>query len=195
MVHVKIVYLVKMKLILKWFIIIYLILNSVLNAQSHQTHVHGQAQCNILLDKNILNVEFYIPASYLVGFEHKAQNKEQQNQVNHAIERLTNISLLTFYKKQKLTHKSIELKPSSKKVLYGSENNHDHLKDHHHANYSDFVLKISYDLSNNKQINKLSFNLFSLFQSIHHIKVNFISETITKHYDIESDKTKINIDE
>lgn len=48
--------------------------------REHQAHVHGKAELNLVLDANILQVEFSLPMADLVGFEHQPTNEKEKQQ-------------------------------------------------------------------------------------------------------------------
>lgn len=94
--------------------------------RSRDAHVHGIAELLVVLEGEQLDIELHSPAMNLLGFEHRANNPEQQALVNNAKNTLTDKNnLFTFGSAQ---CQLIDLDVDVSRVL--GENAH-HDRDHH----------------------------------------------------------------
>ena len=101
-------------------------------ADTHQTHVHGEATLNLVLDGNQLLLELASPAANLLGFEHAPQNQAQKQQLKKTHSLLSDVDSLVA-----LTNASCQLISADIDMPYADLTNdrpHDAHTDHgdHH---------------------------------------------------------------
>ena len=69
-------------------LLLFVVGSSNANAQSADSHVHGNAELNVVLMKQQLQVEFVSPAINLIGFERPPNTDEETAALNNTIEQL-----------------------------------------------------------------------------------------------------------
>ncbi|REL36284.1 ZrgA family zinc uptake protein [Thalassotalea euphylliae] len=55
-----------------------------------QAHVHGMAELTVVVEGQQVQINLIAPAESIVGFEHRAQDEQEIDQVNYAKQQLTN---------------------------------------------------------------------------------------------------------
>lgn len=98
----------------------------------HDAHVHGQASLTIAALGNQVLVELTSPAANLVGFENKAENKQQRETVEQAAQLLNQGTDLFQFNGMSCTLKEVE--HNLQQVLLAQ---HDEHEDEHHEDESE----------------------------------------------------------
>lgn len=70
-----------MKGIIRYFGLCLLLLSVNLSAETHKPHVHGLATLTLVLENELLAIEFESPAANLTGFEYKALSEKEKSTV------------------------------------------------------------------------------------------------------------------
>lgn len=135
-------------------------------------HVHGSATLQIAVDANVLTLNFSSPLINLVGFEHKARNQAELDQVQHMINAFYKMKpfVPTASAQCKLTSidlRSILIKKNPK------ENKPDHIEP---AGHADLDADLVYTCKNVKNLHDLQVNLFESFTNLHHLNAEIVSE-------------------
>ena len=147
-------------------------------AQSADSHVHGNAELNVVLMGQQLQVEFVSPAINLLGFERPPNTDEETATLNNTIEQLqrggwlieafpTTCQLSTeeFEAPVYDEHESSEHDHEHE----SSEHDHEHESSEHHAEaHSNFRVTYLYDCDSapRKQLKVLAFDHFSGIETL-----------------------------
>lgn len=133
-------------------------------SHGHGAHVHGSAVLNIVLDGNMLFIEFDSPAFNLAGFEHEPANDVQKSTLLSVKQALDSVELLF-----RFTPTRCRLKKSEIKVPYLAEHHKDHQHDH-----ADVHVIYVFQCERVEQLKTISVNLFTHFPSIQEIRPQWI---------------------
>ena len=147
-------------------------------AQSADSHVHGNAELNVVLMGQQLQVEFVSPAINLLGFERPPNTDEETATLNNTIEQLqrggwlieafpTTCQLSTeeFEAPVYDEHESSEHDHEHE----SSEHDHEHESSEHHAEaHSNFRVTYLYDCDSapRKQLKMLAFDHYSGIETL-----------------------------
>ena len=147
-------------------------------AQSADSHVHGNAELNVVLMGQQLQVEFVSPAINLIGFERPPNTDEETATLNNTIEQLqrggwlieafpTTCQLSTeeFEAPVYDEHESSEHDHEHE----SSEHDHEHESSDHHAEaHSNFRVTYLYDCDSvpRKQLKMLAFDHYSGIETL-----------------------------
>ena len=147
-------------------------------AQSADSHVHGNAELNVVLMGQQLQVEFVSPAINLLGFERPPNTDEENATLNNTIEQLqrggwlieafpTTCQLSTeeFEAPVYDEHESSEHDHEHE----SSEHDHEHESSDHHAEaHSNFRVTYLYDCDSapRKQLKMLAFDHYSGIETL-----------------------------
>ena len=147
-------------------------------AQSADSHVHGNAELNVVLIGQQLQVEFVSPAINLLGFERPPNTDEETATLNNTIEQLqrggwlieafpTTCQLSTeeFEAPVYDEHESSEHDHEHE----SSEHDHEHESSDHHAEaHSNFRVTYLYDCDSapRKQLKMLAFDHYSGIETL-----------------------------
>ena len=147
-------------------------------AQSADSHVHGNAELNVVLMGQQLQVEFVSPAINLLGFERPPNTDEETATLNNTIEQLQRggwlieaistacqLSTEEFEAPVYHEHESSEHDHEHE----SSEHDHEHESSDHHAEaHSNFRVTYLYDCDSapRKQLKMLAFDHYSGIQTL-----------------------------
>jgi len=154
----------------------------------HEKHIHGQAQLNIAIEENNIEIEFSTPAMNLLGFEYKPASTKDKHQLEHT---------LTTLRQGKMLFKlgACQLKDNEiSSTLFEEHHNgnhrdgkhsaspHDHdrknISQHqtkHQTNHSDITAHYQFVCSKGIP-DKIETSLFDNFPSLLHITVTVLGE-------------------
>lgn len=133
-----------------------------------QAHVHGQGTAFIVQADNEWQVQYTLPASDALGFEHMPENQEQQ----------ATLSLF----KQSIEHFESLMQFDSQCVQDGYSHNlssldtkeHEHHSHHDHTSHLD--IEITYTIKCKNKVETINFSLFDKMQSLEKLEVQWSIE-------------------
>ena len=145
-------------------------------AQSADSHVHGNAELNVVLMGQQLQVEFVSPAINLLGFERPPNTDEETATLNNTIEQLQRGGWLieAFPTTCQLSTEEFEAPvydehESSEHDHESSEHDHEHESSEHDAEpHSNFRVTYLYDCDSapRKQLKMLAFDHYSGIETL-----------------------------
>ena len=172
-------------------------------AQSADSHVHGNAELNVVLMGQQLQVEFVSPAINLLGFERPPNTDEETATLNNTIEQLqrggwlieafpTTCQLSTeeFEAPVYDEHESSEHDHEHE----SSEHDHEHESSDHHAEaHSNFRVTYLYDCDSapRKQLKMLAFDHYS---GIETLTVQWIADQKQGYARLNRDNPVLNLE-
>ena len=138
-------------------------------AQSADSHVHGNAELNVVLMGQQLQVEFVSPAINLLGFERPPNTDEEIATLNNTIEQLQRGGWLieAFPTTCQLSTEEFEAPVYDEHE--SSEHDHEHESSDHHAEaHSNFRVTYLYDCDSapRKQLKMLAFDHYSGIETL-----------------------------
>lgn len=153
-------------------------------SEVHEAHTHGLANLVLVSINGTLEVQLESPAMSLLGFEHKAKNKEQLRAIEKTKEILRSPENVLSINGANCTTNRVDveihgpvgqsLRDSTKK--HGNHN-HEEDDDDHGASHSEVLATYRFDCAEGKEIQSISIALFEKFPRFETIKVNWVTET------------------
>jgi hypothetical protein len=176
-------------------------------------HEHGHGNFNIAIEGKRVSMELEAPGADIVGFEHKAETKEQKAAVSSAEEKLkdiANVVELPAAAGCKLEKTSVELKVDAgdhdghKHEKEAAEKGHDHGHGHGHgdkddkheakeASHSEFHAEYALTCASPGKLVELSFPYFNNFKGAEKLEVSVVGPKSQKRFEVERDTGKINL--
>lgn len=150
------------------------------HSQSHSAHVHGIAELLVVQEGEQLDIELHSPAMNLLGFEHRAHTPEEQQMVDNAHKRLSNVnSLFQFASANcKLTEFSLNLSAAMAADHDGQQPDdrvhHDHDEHDKHDKHGDIGARYQFRCLPPNTLDSLSTSLLQHLPGIHSLRVEWI---------------------
>lgn len=148
------------------------------NHEQHalDSHVHGMANLDIVLEDTMLLASIKAPAADLVGFEHVASTDEDTNKVYDMLGKMELANVLWTLPEaaqceRQETHVEHDLLENVDHS--GHDHDHDHKHDDDHA-HSDVMVDYYYECANPEQLGNVRVNLFDNFPSLHELQGQLI---------------------
>ena len=153
--------------------------------ESHQAHVHGEAEMTMILQNNELLINFESPSANIVGFEHQPETDEQKNAINAALLDLqdptnwlqfdgSSCNLLSSTADTNLNSDHADEEHSD----HADEEHSDHADEEHsdHADetHTEFTAEYHYACEGSDNLESVIISLQSNYPSIEHIIVQWI---------------------
>ena len=170
-------------------------------AQSADSHVHGNAELNVVLMGQQLQVEFVSPAINLLGFERPPNTDEETATLNNTIEQLQRGGWLieAFPTTCQLSTEEFEAPvydehESSEHDHESSEHDHEHESSEHDAEpHSNFRVTYLYDCDSapRKQLKMLAFDHYS---GIETLTVQWIADQKQGYARLNRDNPVLNLE-
>ncbi|SEN04677.1 DUF2796 domain-containing protein [Nitrosomonas marina] len=139
-------------------------------SHGHGAHVHGSASLRIVLDNNLLFIEFDSPAFNLVGFEHEPANEAQKSALLTVKQALDSAELLF-----RFTPTRCRREKSDIEVPYIAEHYENHPRSYQH-DHVDIHANYVFQCARAEKLKTISVNLFTYFPGIQEIRVQWIFE-------------------
>ena len=184
-------------------LLLFVVGSSNANAQSAESHVHGNAELNVVLMGQQLQVEFISPAINLIGFERAPNTDEETATLNNTIEQLQRggwlieaistacqLSTEEFEAPVYDEHESSEHDHEHE----SSEHDHEHESSDHHAEaHSNFRVTYLYDCDSapRKQLKMLAFDHYS---GIETLTVQWIADQKQGYAQLNRDNPVLNLE-
>ena len=155
---------------------------------SLNAHVHGLSEMTMAIEGGIVDIQLISPTVNLIGFEHKASNKEEITIVNNAEALLSNAAALFSFSGGdcSLTHTAIDVSG----LIKLDENKHEHqlkhnkkshdthsVQDTSHENHSQVVANYRYHCEETSTLSAITVLAFEQFSGIKKIRAMWITAT------------------
>ena len=144
--------------------------------KSLKSHEHGVGILNIVQEGNMLQFEYEMPGYDIVGFEYKAEKKEDIGKIKKAIKILSD-------------HKNM-IKPSGSAEC---ENIESDAKVIYEGKHSEFISKYKFDCKRIADLKIIYINHFSKFQYSKKLNVKIVANNKKTAYVINKSKKIINV--
>ena len=150
-------------------LLLFVVGSSYANAQSADSHVHGNAELNVVLMGQQLQVEFVSPAINLIGFERPPNTDEEVATLNNTIEQLLRGGWLIEAISTACQLSTEEFEAPVYDEHENSEHDHEHESSEHDAEaHSNFRVTYLYDCDSapRKQLKMLAFDHYSGIETL-----------------------------
>ena len=164
--------------------------------REHGAHQHGQAQLNVILEKNDLMVMLETPAMNIFGFEHEPKNEEQKKVVELAIK---DIEKITPYFK---TDQSAECKivkidvdqPFTDHEEKDSDEHEAEHEKHEESAHSDVDIEIAFNCQQPSKLTQLDLtDLFKRFPGFQELDAQIISNGQQNAVELTKEQTVLEL--
>ena len=184
-------------------LLLFVVGSSNANAQSADSHVHGNAELNVVLMGQQLQVEFVSPAINLIGFERPPNTDEETVTLNNTIEQLQRggwlieaISTACQLSTEEFEAPVYDEHDSSEHdhEHESSEHDHEHETSEHNAEaHSNFRVTYLYDCDSapRKQLKMLAFDHYS---GIETLTVQWIADQKQGYARLNRDNPVLNLE-
>jgi hypothetical protein len=153
-----------------------------------QSHAHGVAEINIVVEGKRVVVEFHAPSESVMGFEHEAKSESERKKRDAAL-KLINEK----FPEMVILERKTGCRPEEGKVaIVRSDSEEKKDKKHSHSNqktggeHREVRATFNFECQQNPSGSRVQFGVTRLFPSIHEVKVHVLSDakqagaTITK---------------
>jgi hypothetical protein len=142
-----------------------------LQSSALEAHVHGIAELHVVLEGTQLDIELHSPAVNLLGFEHHANTKQEQETVDQARRLLADSEKIFQFAPSVCTAIS-ETADFSDEPEHHEE--HDAKGEHEEHHHGDIVVHYQFNCSSPEKLQRLSTTLQKQFPGIHTMEVQWI---------------------
>ncbi len=175
-------------------LLLFVVGSSNANAQSADSHVHGNAELNVVLMGQQLQVEFVSPAINLIGFERPPNTDEETATLNNTIEQLQRGGWLIEAISTACQLSTEEFEAPVYDEHDSSEHDHEHESSEHDAEpHSNFRVTYLYDCDSapRKQLEVLAFDHYS---GIETLTVQWIADQKQGYARLNRDNPVLNLE-
>ncbi|NVK56780.1 MAG: DUF2796 domain-containing protein [Alteromonadaceae bacterium] len=143
-------------------------------------HVHGQGSLLVAQDADRWQLEFSLPASDVIGFEHAPHSKADRSRL-HAVERQLVLPSSVFVVDNdncEVTDQTVSLPHSSKKQHDEHEDDHDDEHDDHHGDHDESThseVTLRYELLCSEPLQTIKVTIFDIAPSLTDIDVQWVT--------------------
>jgi hypothetical protein len=157
------------------------LLVAVVGVAQSQEHVHGQGSVFIIQEDNQWKMQYVLPASDALGFEHVPENQQQRDALSQLQNTVVNIENLMRLdaKCQQDAHSTnlddfVEDSQSEDHRQHEhSSHKHGHKQDHHTEEVHHPNIKLSYTIKCSDHIKRISFSIFDNMHSLQKLDVEW----------------------
>lgn len=158
-------------------------------AVSLDTHVHGLSELTMVMESETLEIQFTSPAINLVGFEHKANTKEDIAAVKILESQLRQHETLFIFSEGRCNHAKTSIvlaglinsvddeHAQPKKSSTHEHDEHEHEDHVQENNHSEVTAQYHYRCENNAQLSSIRVAFFKTFPGIHKIQAMWVKQT------------------
>jgi hypothetical protein len=133
------------------------------STQNQSAHVHGEAELEITQDNKQILIEFKSPSIDMVGFEHTAKNKAQQDKLKAVENTLKNNQKLLVFNTEAQCQQTKATTDISDLTAQKSKESH-----------SDIKVSYFFTCAQPQDLKSIQVNLFKQFRSLHAIEAQWI---------------------
>ena len=168
-------------------------------ARQKDSHEHGAAIINMVMEDEKLQIEFEVPSESLIGFEHFPKSQSNRENFNKAIKVLSDPSKL-FLQPIKAECLLVGMNVSQSLFSNEEENGHDESEkedEHGHDEsekaeiHSEFSSKYHWHCEHLDEIDSIDTQLMNIFPRIEEIRVRWITKNNQGSIDLESKDDRI----
>ena len=158
-----------------------------------ESHVHGVAEINIVVEGKKIVVEFHTPTEGVMGFEHEAKRDEEKNKRDAAL-KLINEK----FPDMVMLERKLACRPAGGKIaIVNSDDQKD--KKHTHGDqkksgeHREVRATFHFECQGNPIGSRVQFGVTKLFPNIHELKVQVLSDAKQSGATIKKDKGDVRL--
>ena len=159
--------------------------------EDHGAHTHGLANIAMVFEGKQIDFSFSAPAESIVGFEHKATNKKEKQNVKDAREILSSAknisSLINYCQVVSQNIDTEQLLPTT----------HDHGHDHEHGSkskHAEVEFNYRFECDDISDIDTISIELFNHFPRLERIRTVWLTNTAQGMRELTRKNNTFNLD-
>jgi Protein of unknown function (DUF2796) len=160
-----------------------------------ESHVHGVAEINIIVEGKRVVVEFHAPAESVIGFEHEAKSDAEKKKRDAAIKRINDRfnELVVFDKKfgcQSQAGKVTIVQSDSSDGKDKKQGQGDHKKG---AEHREIRATHNFECQKDPAGSRVRFGVTKVFPEIQEIKIQVLSDAKQSSVTIKKDKGEVGL--
>jgi len=153
------------------------LLVAVVGVAQSQEHVHGQGSVFIIQEGNKWQMQYVLPASDALGFEHVPENQQQRDalsQLQNTVMNIENLMRLDAKCQQDAHSTNLdEFADNSQSEDHQQHEHGSHKQDHHTEEAHHPNIKLSYTIKCSDHIKRISFSIFDNMHSLQKLDVEW----------------------
>ena len=154
-------------------------------------HRHGDAELAVVLDGNLIVIEFTTPLYNVLGFEHRPETETQKAAAVRAASQLSlGPELFRFSAPAKCREIS---RPQNIRLFSGTADAHDHDDHHHDDSHKDVLLQYEFSCEEIESLSKLDVKLFEFFEKLSELEVTYLGPSTQKQVVLKPSQTQLDI--
>jgi Protein of unknown function (DUF2796) len=157
-----------------------------------QSHVHGAAEINIIVEGKRIVVEFHAPSESVMGFEQEAKSESERKKRDAALKLIREK-----FSEMVILERKAGCRPEGGKVAIVQSDSED--KKHSHSNqkmvaeHREVRATFNFECEQNPSGSRVQFGVTRLFPSIHEVKVRALSDAKQTGATITKDKGEVRL--
>ena len=163
-----------------------------------KSHQHGQANMNVVLQGDVLEIEIKTPAANILGFEHEPETDKQRQILATAVDQLEKAGDFIVLSEEadcRLASAAVESALISED---DDEHEHEHEHEHEsddegHRSHSDFELSYQFNCQKPAVLSGFSLELFQTYPLMKQLNVQSISPDGQSYQELDADNKWINL--
>ena len=159
-----------------------------------ESHEHGKASMNVVLEGETLEIEIKTPAANIIGFEHAPETDQQRQTLGDAVARLKMPENFIVLPEDAACQLAVADVHSS---LLGGDDDHDadhHDEDQHdEEHHSDFELSYQFHCQTPDVLHGFSLDLFQSYPLMKQLEVQSISPAGQNYQALNADNRWVNL--
>ena len=157
-------------------------------ARQKDSHEHGAAIINLVMEDEKLQIEFEVPSESLIGFEHFPKSQSNRENFNKAIKVLSDPSKLFL---QPIKAECLLVGMNVSQSLFSNEEEHGHDESEKAEIHSEFSSKYHWHCEHLDEIDSIDTQLMNIFPRIEEIRVRWITKNNQGSIELESKNDRI----
>lgn len=179
--------------------------NAAVAFEEQEVHLHGFAKMDIASEGSKIEVMFSSPQYNIVGFEHPAVSREDQEQLTRAKHQLEEVdALIQFSQEAECRADQVRIEFAVEVEREGSRtefdlnkiehahDEHEHEHEHEAEGHQNILAHYRFICANPAALRQLRVGMFSVFPKLQQLDLNLLSDHGAKKFELNADKSVVN---
>jgi len=154
-------------------------------------HSHGDAELAVVLDGDLIVIEFTTPLYNVLGFEHRPETETQKVAVSQAASQLSQgPELFRFSAPAKCREIA---RPENIRLFSETPDAHDHDNHHNDDSHKDVLLRYEFSCEEIESLSKIDVKLFEFFEKLSELEVTYLGPSTQKQVVLKPLQTQLDI--
>jgi hypothetical protein len=144
------------------------------DARGSKAHVHGQADLNLNVQGNSLNIELVIPAMDALGFEHRPQNDTEKEKVREIAKLLNEVDSWIVPANEALCKLESSTLSQPYEIAHSDTHKKEQDADDKHAPHSDFIITGQWYCAKANDLRRIRLDIFRHLPNVQTVNAKWI---------------------